>query len=126
MTRKGAKPCYYLVLDECAVEVQGWQSSLIRTAGATKPVWFLGGQQTETGSLVLQPLTLALQDQVQQSLWLLLLATAPLQEKEQDDQSLEYNPHHALDQQRPGSRRSGTCGPEVLLLGLRVEPKLWP
>lgn len=82
----GAEPHYYLVLYESAVEVQGWQTSLVRTAGPTEPVWFWVGQQAEAGSLVLEPLTLALQDQVQQGLWLLLLAAAALQGQSRFDQ----------------------------------------
>ena len=50
-------------------------------AGSTQRSWSWIRQETNVGSLVVQSLTLRLQDQVQQGLWLLLLAAPALQQK---------------------------------------------
>lgn len=74
----GAEFRHYLVLNESVVEVECGQTSLVRAAGPTEAGWSRVRQQAEAGSLVLQSLSLTLQDQVQQGLWLLLLAAVAL------------------------------------------------
>lgn len=74
----GAEFRHYLVLNESVVEVECGQTSLVWAAGPTEAGWSWVRQQAETGSLVLQSLSLTLQDQVQQGLWLLLLAAVVL------------------------------------------------
>lgn len=77
MTMMGAEFRHYLVLNESVVEVECGQT-LVRAAGPTEAGWSRVRQQAEAGSLVLQSLSLTLQDQVQQGLWLLLLAAVAL------------------------------------------------
>lgn len=66
---------------EHVVKVQAGHRGLIWTAGPTKSSWSRIGQQADAGSLVVQPLTLRLQDQVQQGLWLPLLAAPTLHQQ---------------------------------------------
>lgn len=62
-----------LILDEHVVEVQAGRGGALRAAGPTWSSWSWVRQEAEAGSLVLQSLSLTLQDQVQQGLRLLLL-----------------------------------------------------
>lgn len=72
--------CWYLVVDEHAVEVQ----SLVAAAGPTQRGCILVRQKAEAGSLVVQSLALGLQDQVQQGLCLPLLAAPQLKQQQMD------------------------------------------
>lgn len=71
----------YLVMYEHVVEVQSRQGGLVGAAGPTKCSWSWVRQQAKAGSLILQSLTLTLQDQVQQCFWLLLLTAPTLQQQ---------------------------------------------
>lgn len=74
--------CWYLVVYEHVVEVQT-RLQLVGAACPAESSWSLVRQQANAGSLVIQSLTLTLQDQVQQGLWLLLLAGPMLQHRDQ-------------------------------------------
>ncbi|XP_008297959.1 adenylate kinase isoenzyme 5-like [Stegastes partitus] len=85
----------YLVLYQHVVKVQ---VGLIRAAGPTQRRWVWVGQQAETGSLVLQPLTLRLQNQVQQGLWFLLLAAALLRQQDGDKNMRQQQPSAIMEE----------------------------
>lgn len=88
--------CWYLVVYEHVVEIQTRCGGLVRAAGPTQSSWSWVRQQAKAGSLVIQSLTLTLQDQVQQGLWLLLLAAPTLQQQHREslcqNRNLNLNP----------------------------------
>jgi len=76
--------CWYLVVYEPVVKVQTGPIVLLGAAGSTGNSWSLVRQKAQACSLVLQSLTLKLQYQVQQGLWILRMAAPTLQQQHRD------------------------------------------
>lgn len=110
---------------EHVVEVQT-RMQLVGAAGPTKNSWSWVRQQAKAGSLVLQSLTLTLQDQVQQGLWLFLLAAPTLQQQHRDYYScshsgeVNYDSQAAFHQQtaNPRASHSGVTTNDELKLNI--------